>query len=109
MQRSAAEDRTEFLKRHSGWHSKVRILETELAGLNMLDATHASVEVEVSWVFADDPTLRVTRVTQDWSDEEGRWVMMGEEQLSGDPGLFGDEVERVERTRDRHFPTRTIR
>lgn len=99
----------EFAKRREGWHDEVRILETEVMELDMKDATHASVKVDVSWVFADDPTLRTTRLAQQWSDDEGRWVMVKEEQESGDVGLFGEEVKRIERNRDRHFPTKTIR
>ena len=109
MQLSSKEARNEFAQRREGWHDRVRILETELCGLDMKDATHASVKVEVSWVFADDPTLRMTKLSQEWSDEEGHWEMMSEKHLSGDKGLFGEEIKREARPRDRHFPSRTIR
>lgn len=109
MRHSSPKERMEFAKRREGWHDEVRILETEVMELDMKDATHASVKVDVSWVFADDPTLRTTRLAQQWSDDEGRWVMVKEEQESGDVGLFGEEVKRIERNRDRHFPTKTIR
>ena len=109
MQLSARDERPHFMKRREGWHDEVRILETELRALDMGDATHAWVQVEVSWMFADDPTLRTTQLSQEWSDEEGHWEMVKEEQLSGDVGLFGEEVKRLQPARDRHFPSRTIR
>ncbi len=106
--RTDPKERAGFAKRHANWHTSVRIVETELAGLNMKDATTATIQVDVSWMFSDDPTLRVTRLQQEWSDAEGKWVMLSEEKLSGDPGLFGEEVKKAERNRDKHFPSRVI-
>ncbi len=101
-------ERAGFSKRHALWHGKLRIVETELAGLNMKDPTHATVQVDVSWMFVDDPTLRVTRLEQSWSDKDGKWVMLKEHHHSGDPGLFGEDVEKADKDRDRHFPSRVI-
>lgn len=106
--RTDPKERPKFAKRRAKWHTNLRIVETELAGLNMKDATHATVQVDVSWMFSDDPTLRVTRLEQEWSDAEGKWVMLSEEKLSGDPGLFGEDVKKAEKTRDKHFPSRVI-
>ncbi len=106
--RASKDNRKTFLKNREGWHSELKILDTELASLDMKDATHATVQVDVSWNYVDDPTLRVTRLTQDWSDAKGKWVMLHEERVSGDLGLFGEEVERQEEKRDKHFPSRTI-
>lgn len=108
MSRTAPNARNEFAKRHASWHTHLRIVETELAGLNMKDATHATVQVDVSWMFSDDPTLRVTRLEQTWSDEEGKWVMLTEKKLDGDPGLFGEKVDRAKERKDKHFPSRVI-
>ena len=106
--RSAKDNRDTFMKHRAGWHTTLNIVDTELASLDMHDATHATVQVDVSWNFVDDPTFRVTRLTQSWSDAEGKGVMLSEERVSGDLGLFGEEVPRVETPRDRHFPSRTI-
>lgn len=100
--------RTQYLTRRQGWHGNIRIVETELVGLNMKDATHCTVEVDVSWMFSDDPTLRVTRLTQEWSDADKKWVMVSEKKESGDTGLFGEEVKKAEKTKDKHFPSRVI-
>lgn len=106
--RSSQANRAAFMKNRAEWHDELKILDTELASLDMQDATHAIVQVDVSWNFEDDPTLRVTRLEQKWSDADGSWAMTGEERISGDLGLFGEEVERAEKTRDAHFPSRTI-
>ena len=98
----------QFLKHRKEWHGEVRVVETELAGLDMHDATHATVQVDVSWNFADDPNLRTTRLSQEWSDAEGKWVMVDEKRVGGDTGLFGEPVKREKKAHDKHFPTRVI-
>lgn len=108
MGRTSRTERPRFAKRRANWHTNIRIVETELVGLNMKDGTHATVQVDVSWMFSDDPTLRVTRLTQEWSDAEGKWIMTSEKKLSGDPGLFGEKVKRAEKQKDKHFPSRVI-
>jgi hypothetical protein len=108
MGRTSPRERPRFAKRRATWHTNIRIVETELVGLNMKDGTHATIQVDVSWMFSDDPTLRVTRLTQEWSDADGKWVMLSEKKLSGDPGLFGEKVKRAEKPKDKHFPSRVI-
>lgn len=107
--RSAPVDRDAFFKRHAGWHNNVRIVDTELAGLAMTDSLHATVQVDVSWLLADDPTLRVTRLEQKWSDAKGDWVMEAEKRIGGSLGLFGEKIKHGDAKKDVHFPTRTIR
>src|SRR5690606_10861117 len=80
---ASAEDRSDFLERHAGWHVSQRILETELAGLYMIDATHAIVQVDVEWLLEDDTNLRSTRVEQKWTEKAGKWLLMEEKRLSG--------------------------
>lgn len=106
--RAAPKAQAEFAKRRANWHDKLRIVETELTSLNMKDAMHATVQVDVSWMFDDDPTLRVTRLTQEWSDADGKWLMVSEKKIGGDPGLFGEKVKKAEKPRDTHFPSRVI-
>jgi hypothetical protein len=109
LKRSSPKDRSEFLKRHAGWHTTQRILDNELASLYMVDATHAVVLVDVSWLLDDDTNLRVTRLEQKWSDADGKWVLESEKRLHGAEGLFGEAVERAEVKPNEHFPTRVIR
>lgn len=109
LSRSAPKAQAGFTKRRLDWHNGTRILDTELTSLDLLDPTHAKVQVDISWTMDDDTTLRVTRLEQDWSDEEGKWVLEDEKYLAGAQGLFGEEVEKAEPRPDRHFPTRVIR
>jgi len=109
LEYASAEDRNDFLERHAGWHVSQRILETELAGLFMVDATHAIVQVDVSWLLEDDTNLRTTRLEQKWGEKAGKWLLEEEKRISGAEGLFGEEVERDKPRKDTHFPTRVIR
>src|SRR5689334_15766020 len=109
LEYASAEDRSDFLERHAGWHVSQRILETELAGLYMVDATHAIVQVDVEWLLDDDTNLRTTRLEQKWTEKAGKWQLTEEKHVSGAEGLFGEEVERDKPRRDAHFPTKVIR
>lgn len=101
--------RESFLVRHKGWHNDVRIVDTEIAGLAMTDSNSATVHVDVSWLLSDDPTLRLTRVEQKWSDAKGGWLLQSEKRVGGSTGLFGEKIDHAEKKKDTHFPTRTIR
>ena len=99
-----------WIKPFQSWvHFGPRSLETELAGLYMVDATHAIVEVDVEWLLDDDTNLRSTRLEQKWTEKNGKWLLMEEKHVSGAEGLFGEEVERDKPRRDTHFPTKVIR
>jgi outer membrane murein-binding lipoprotein Lpp len=107
--RTSAAAAESFSKRHAAWHDKVRIVDTELMDLKMDGPLHAVADVEISWTFSDDPTLRVTRISQKWTGSTGRWLLASERRVSGDKGLYGDKVKREEKTEDTHFPTKVIR
>src|SRR5262245_22377353 len=62
-----------FLERRAAWGRELRVLDTELAGLDMNEPTKATVYVDISWVRIDEDTLRVTRVAQSWQDQDGGW------------------------------------
>lgn len=102
--------RESFSERRAEWGNQVRILDVELAGLELPERGKAVVQVDVSWTRVDDATLRSTRVTQIWRDQEGGWKLTREQRAAGDLGLFGEPVKlvRVE-PRDVHFPSRTLR
>lgn len=109
LEHTGPEDRDDFLERHAGWHASQRILETELAGMFMVDATHAIVQVDISWLLEDDTNLRTTRLEQKWVEKNGKWLLDEEEHISGAEGLFGEEVERAKPRHDAQFPTKVIR
>jgi hypothetical protein len=109
IERASPKDREDFLTRHAGWGNQQRILESEVTALQMVDPTHAVVHVDVSWLLDDDTNLRVTRLEQKWSDADGKWVLEEEKRVGGAEGLFGEDVERAEGKKDKHFPTKVIR
>lgn len=102
--------RGEFLTRRAGWGESLRILDTELAGIELTDSSNATVFVDVSWLRMDEATLRVTRLEQKWRNTGGSWRMASERRQGGDLGLLGEPVERNVETRPAaQFPTRVIR
>jgi hypothetical protein len=102
--------RSEFLKKRASWGGPVRIIDTELAGIELQDSSNATIYVDVSWVRIDETTLRVTRLEQKWSDKGGAWRMKAERRQGGDLGLLGEPVERDSDPRPAaQFPTRVIR
>ena len=98
-----------FIERRTEWGKRVRIVDVELAGLSMKDELNATVQVDVSWVWVDDDTLRSTRIAQQWRDDGG-WHLVREQRMAGELGLFGEPVmtTRTE-TADVQFPSKTIR
>jgi hypothetical protein len=102
--------RPRFLESRADWGADVRVVDIELARLDVPDSETAEVLVDVSWVRIDEGLLRSTRVRQNWQNPGGGWQLSGEERIAGDVGLFGENVTilRPER-RDTHFPTKTIR
>ena len=109
MQATFEEYRSEFLKNRASWHSQLRILDTEMAGLTLPESDKAIVQVDISWLLVDNSDLRVTRIEQEWGNHKGSWLIESEKRVSGATGLFGEEVERAEEKRDKQFPTRVIR
>lgn len=109
LERADPENIDDFMKRHAKWHGEIRIIDTELAGLVLVEPTKAEAEVDVSWTLDDDTNLRVTRIHQHWRSKEGKWYVYKEKRQSGAEGLFGEPVERKEKPKDTHFPTRVIR
>ncbi len=101
--------RSDFLARRSTWGRELRVVDVEMSGLVIRDETHATVQVDVSWVPLIDDILRGTRVTQEWENGERGWKLVREHRTSGDLGLFGEVIEsRVKVHEDVHRPTRTL-
>ena len=83
----------------------------ELAGFEMDTHDNAKIYVDVTWLRADELTVRSTRIAQFWRDHRvGGWLLVREKRVAGDIGLFGEPVQRsATRAKDVHFPTTTIR
>jgi hypothetical protein len=102
--------RKHFLESRADWGSEVRVVDIELAQLEVPDSETAEVVVDVSWVRIDEGLLRSTRIRQNWQNPGGGWQLSGEERIAGDFGLLGENVTILRpEVRDAHFPTKTIR
>jgi hypothetical protein len=108
---AAPDERQEFLNRRATWGSAIRVMDVELAGMNIDDdKERALIEVNVSWMRVSESQLRATRVAQVWRSHDGNWQLTRERRVAGDVGLFGERVEVVSpERRDVQFPSTTIR
>src|SRR5262245_56353844 len=108
VEKVAPQGRDMFLSHRQGWGSKVRVVDSELAGLKVDKdkEDEAEVCVRVAWQRVDEGDLHVTKVKQKWKDFRGDWKLVGEERLDGEVGLLGEPVQRapVER-KNAQFPT----
>jgi hypothetical protein len=102
--------RKRFLESRAEWGTDLRVVDVEVARMNVPDASKAEVIVDVSWVRADEQLLRSTRIRQDWENPGGGWLLSGEQRIAGDLGLLGEDVVVLRpETQDVHFPSKTIR
>jgi len=110
VKKAVVHAREDFLRRHAAWGTQIRIVDVEMAGMNMPDPDHAVFQVDYSWMRADESTMRTTRVTQRWSSLDGPWAMESEERAAGDVGLFGEHVDVLRPAqRNAQFATKVIR
>jgi hypothetical protein len=102
--------RKNFLARRASWGHAVRVVDVELASMNMSDGDHAEIHVDYSWTRIDEGVLRTTRIAQNWEDTGGGWKLVREKRLQGDLGLFGEPLPatRSEPHPDVQFATKTI-
>jgi hypothetical protein len=101
--------RTDFLARRTSWGREIRLVDIDLAGVQVRDETHADVTVDISWVPLRDNILRSTRVSQRWEDSGQGWKMTREKRVAGDLGLFGEVMTVQDKPHpDVHLPSRTI-
>ena len=110
VEHTSEKHRKRFLDSRADWGAGVRVVDVELAQLNVPDTETAEVIVVVSWVRSDEGLLRSTRIRQNWQNPGGGWQLDGEERIAGDFGLLGENVMILRpESRDTHFPTKTIR
>jgi hypothetical protein len=107
---TTAAARKNFLAHRAEWGHAVRIVDVELAGMNMPDGDHAEIQVDYSWTRVDEGVLRTTRIAQHWEDTGGGFKLARERRLQGDLGLFGEPVQAPssEPHPDVQFATKTI-
>ncbi len=90
LERVSHTSREDFIRKHAGWGSAIRIADCDLSGLRLLDKEHAAVTLTISWQRIDESDLRGTQIAQKWRDHRGRWLLESEERIAGDVGLFGE-------------------
>ncbi len=88
----AANEREAFATRHKSWGGRIRLADTEMAGLVPKSDTEATVLVRVAWYRPEEQELRQTTVKQSWKVLKGSWQLAGEERADGDVGLLGEAV-----------------
>jgi hypothetical protein len=101
MERVSYASRDEFMRKHAGWGSAIRIADCDLSGMRLTDREHAQVTLTVSWQRIDESELRGTQIAQKWRDHRGKWLLESEERIAGDIGLLGEPttVVRAPQTR----------
>jgi hypothetical protein len=102
--------REELLRHRLGWGTRIRIGDSETAGIRMIgkENTEAEVSVKVSWYRQDEGELNVTVLKQRWRDVNGDWRLFSEERADGNIGLIGEAVKRETERADARpvqFPT----
>ena len=92
LNKVALDHRREFLRQHREWSSRLRIVDLDLAGLDLRD-DGADVFVQVLWQPVDSTIVRTTVIHQTWKDKLGSWLLVSEERAQGDQGLI-DEIDK---------------
>jgi hypothetical protein len=101
--------RPDFMLRRAQWGREIRVVDVDLAAVEVQDETHATVIVDISWVPLRDNVLRVTRLSQSWQDAGHGWLLVRERRTDGDIGLFGESISTANPPHpDVHLPSRTI-
>ncbi|WP_437905112.1 hypothetical protein WME95_43395 [Sorangium sp. So ce327] len=90
LERVGSNARQDFMNRHAGWGTRLRVVDVEFGGFEMTQREEAEVYLDVLWLRNDEATVRSTRVAQRWRDERGHWELIGEERREGDTGLLGE-------------------
>ena len=78
----------DFIRRHSVWGKKLRVVDLEVQGVRMTTPGYAEVQLEVSWHRLDQTTMRVSRVAQKWRQADDSWLLAEEVRSGGDRGIF---------------------
>lgn len=90
LERVGAKAREDFLNRHAEWGTRLRVVDVEFGGFDLVKRDEAEVFLDVLWLRNDEATVRATRIVQRWRDERGHWELVGEERKDGATGLLGD-------------------
>ena len=86
----ASEHKREFLRQHRDWSQRLRIVDLDLAGLEINEKGDGDVYVTVLWQPVDETTVRTTVIHQTWKDQKGTWMLVAEERSQGEQGLINE-------------------
>lgn len=111
LEHTSEQHQPDFVQRRASWGTALRVVDVEVASLEVHSPEDAHVLVDVAWVRMDEGLLRSTRLKQHWENPGGGWKLSAEERAGGDVGLLGETVVvlRPSGPRDVHFPVKTIR
>jgi hypothetical protein len=112
LEKVAASSRTKFLEQHRPWQGAIRIVDVDMAGMNVPKSGDATVFVAVGWQRADEQDMRSSVVAQKWREERGGWMLAEESVADGDPTIFEGkraDASSTARTPASRYQTTTIR
>lgn len=84
--------RADFARRHAAWGGRVRVVDLDFGGFDLVKRDEAEVILNVMWLRQDEANVRVTRVAQRWRDDRGGWRLVSEQRKDGDLGLLGEAL-----------------
>ncbi|WP_433930606.1 hypothetical protein AB3662_41700 [Sorangium cellulosum] len=96
LERVGSSARQDFMSRHAAWGTRLRVVDVEFGGFEMVQRDEAEVYLDVLWLRNDESTVRTTRIAQRWRDARGHWELIGEERRDGDVGLLGEPPPKAE-------------
>ncbi len=82
--------RSDFMRRHADWGTRLRVVDVEFGGFELVKSDEAEVYLDVLWLRMDEATVRTTRIVQRWRDERGHWELIEESRKEGEEGLLGE-------------------
>jgi hypothetical protein len=110
MARVAPSAREDFVARHRGWGSSVRIADLDLQGMKPSGEHDIDVFVRIAWYRLDQQDLLTTIVKQTWREDglTTGWQLVSEQRIDGALGLLAEPVVFQSPTEPRppaRFPT----
>lgn len=88
LEKVAASSRDKFVAQHKAWQGPIRIVDVDLAGMNVPKSGDATVFIAVGWQRADEQDMRQSVLAQKWREERDGWMLASETVADGDPTIF---------------------
>lgn len=88
LEKVAASSRDKFVAQHKAWQGPIRIVDVDLAGMNVPKTGDATVFIAVGWQRADEQDMRQSVLAQKWREERDGWMLASETVADGDPTIF---------------------